>query len=259
MSVLATTHCLRERPPDAARQQLHAQTLPVSAVDDALRRAMFSLYTTYYDATDEATFNHDLNAKDQVVLLRDERRRVCGFSALATLRLNDAFGRSIRAIYSGDTVVDRRHWGQQALAFHWIRLAGRIARREPDVPLYWFLIVKGYRTYRYLHAFTRRYYPHWRDSTPPDLQALMHRLGAWRFGSAYDVSSGRIQFARSRGHLASACADVEPGARARPEVAYFLERNPAYARGDELVCLTRLESANLRPLARRLFDRDDAR
>jgi len=38
-----------------------------------------------------------------------------------------------------------------------------------------------------------------------------------------------------------------------PEVAFFLARNPGYARGDELVCLCELAAEKLRPLARRIF------
>lgn len=258
VNVAVTQRVLVEPSAEAAAPQLDAETLSVDSLSDRLRRAMFELYATYYDATDEISFNRDLNAKDHVVLVRDEHRELCGFSALATLRLTDSIGQPIRAIYSGDTVVDHRYWGQQALAFHWIRMAGRIARRQPQVPLYWFLIVKGHRTYRYLHAFTRRYYPHWRDPTPPRERALMHRLGAWRFGRAYDARSGRVRFARSRGQLASTWCEVEASSRARPEVAYFLERNPDYSQGDELVCLTRLEPDNLRPLARRIFERGNA-
>jgi hypothetical protein len=33
----------------------------------------------------------------------------------------------------------------------------------------------------------------------------------------------------------------------------LFERNPHYAAGDELMCLTRLTPSNLRPLAQRLF------
>ena len=41
--------------------------------------------------------------------------------------------------------------------------------------------------------------------------------------------------------------------RKRPDVAYFLQCNPGYASGDELVCLCELSTDNMRPLTRRLF------
>ena len=42
---------------------------------------------------------------------------------------------------------------------------------------------------------------------------------------------------------------------ARPETAFFLASNPGYVHGDELVCLTELSTENLRPIARRVFQK----
>jgi hypothetical protein len=124
----------------------------------------------------------------------------------------------------------------------------------PDLPLYWFLIVKGHRTYRYLSAFSIDFYPHWQTPTPAWAQALMTGLGRGRFGDAYDVHRGVVSFLQSRGHLKRAWASVDPDEALRPDVAFFLRSNPGYTHGDELICLTELCSANLRPLARRVFD-----
>lgn len=225
----------------------------------SLRDEMYTLYRRYYEATTPAAFQDDLDAKDQVIVARDEQGNLRGFSSLALLPIADRAGRKLRAIFSGDTIVDHRCWGQQALAFAWIRLAGQLERKDPHTPLYWFLIVKGHRTYRYLHAFTHRYYPHWRDPTPSATQTLMHDLAASRFGEHYQRDSGVVRFPRSRGQLKPAWADVGGCTRYRPEVAHFLRRNPGYTHGDELVCLTRLTGANLRPLPRRLFEQGAGR
>jgi hypothetical protein len=159
----------------------------------------------------------------------------------------------VRAIYSGDTIIERSHWGTQALAFTWLRFAGTIKAQAPDRPLYWFLIVKGHRTYRYLSAFSIDFYPHWQRPTPPLARAIMQQLARQRFDAAYDSERGIVSFAQSRGHLRSIWAAVEPEEAARPDVAFFLRSNPGYTHGDELVCLTELSCSNLRPLARRVF------
>src|SRR3546814_17883638 len=41
--------------------------------------------------------------------------------------------------------------------------------------------------------------------------------------------------------------------RRRPDVLFFLQRNPGYDQGDELVCLTELSLENQNPLAARIF------
>jgi hypothetical protein len=213
---------------------------------------MYGLYAQYYDATSEEAFLGDLSDKDHVILLLDNAGRLRGFSTLAVLT-QEHKGIARRAIYSGDTIIDHEYWGEQALAFAWIRFAGSIKAKQPQTPLDWFLIVKGHRTYRYLSVFSRRYAPAWSHPTPPQTKAWMDRLARGRFGEYYDPASGLLRFPRSRGHLREHWATVPEEDRHRPEVRFFLERNPGYTIGHELVCLTELHEDNLKPLARRLF------
>lgn len=231
---------------------LRAHIREVDELGVDVKSSMYGLFARYYDATSEKTFLADLTDKHYVALLSDRAGRLQGFSTLAvTTQQHDDVTR--RAIFSGDTVINHEHWGEQALAFAWIRFAGRLKAQQPQTPLYWFLIVKGHRTYRYLSVFSQRYYPAWSHPTPPDIKAWMDHLARTRFGEYYDPASGLLRFPCSRGHLRSDWAAVPEEDQRRPEVRFFLERNPEYARGHELVCLTELHEDNLRPLARRLF------
>src|SRR5262249_54449934 len=98
------------------------------------------------------------------------------------------------------------------------------------------------------------FYPTWRTPTPAWAASIITTLAQRRFAGAYDAERGVVSFPQSRGHLKPLWAEIEPEEMARPDVAFFLHSNPGYTRGDELVCLTELTSANLRPLARRVFD-----
>jgi hypothetical protein len=248
---LACTKAAGDRHELKYRPQATVERL--SALESCTIGQMYDLYGRYYEATSRSLFESDLTDKDFVVVLRDEAREVVGFSTLAILDL-EMGGAPGRAIYSGDTIIDRAHWGTQALAFTWIRFAGTVKAEVPELPLYWFLIVKGHRTYRYLSAFSIDFYPHWRTPTPAWAQAIMAGLGRGRFRNAYDAERGVVSFPQSRGHLKPAWAAVEPDEAQRPDVDFFLRSNPGYIHGDELICLTELCSANLRPLARRVFD-----
>ena len=124
---------------------------------------------------------------------------------------------------------------------------------RPTRPVYWFLITKGYRTYRYLHAFAHRYFPHPHEATPPEMQACMDTLAKSRFGDAYRADLGIVQFDPVRGYLRPPWSGIRAGLRPRPEVRLFLDRNAGYVDGDELVCLTELSESNLRSIARREF------
>lgn len=218
----------------------------------ALQRAeMFALYRRHFDATDLARFNADLDDKQLVLEVRDDSGTLRGFSTVACYR-REFDGVPLRVLFSGDTVVDEGSWGQQALAFGFIRLAAQV-RQESAEPLYWLLISKGHRTFRYLPTFSLDYDPSPHRATPPGRQRLMDFLARDRFGDAYDAQRGVIRHADSHGHLRADLASVPPIHAHLAEVAFFLERNPGYARGEELVCLCRIEADNLRPLARRLF------
>lgn len=230
---------------------ISANIAEITDITAADRRAMFDLYQRYYGGTNEALFFSDLADKDYALLLRDDDACVRGFSTLTVI--NNDTPQALRALFSGDTIVDRAFWGQQRLAFNWIRFAGQLKALHPEVPLYWFLIVKGHRTYRYLSTFSIDYYPHHQNPTPPATRDLMTRLARARFGEHFDAGSGLVKFPSSRGYLQPEWAQVPPQDANKPEVRYFLERNPDYASGDELVCLTELTPSNLRPLAKRIF------
>lgn len=237
----------------AKNRRLEAQILPIRALTDGMRESMFGLYYRYYEATSRERFLADLAAKDEALILYDTADVIRGFS---TLRLIECEwnGHRCRVVFSGDTIVHHRFWGEQSLAFNWIRRAGAIKAERPNAPLFWLLIVKGHRTFRYLQAFSRNYYPHWKADTPPDMQGLMDRLGADLFGEDYGCDKGIVSFPLSRGQLRPEWAEPPDEVMSRPEVRFFLHRNPGYRQGDELLCLTELTPENLRPLARRLFE-----
>jgi hypothetical protein len=218
---------------------------------------MWNLYRRFYAGTHRALFDADLAAKDSLLLLRDEAGDIQGFSTIA-VGITELDGRAIRYVFSGDTIVSREFWGSQALAFSWLRYVGELKRQQPDLPLYWFLIVKGHRTFRYLPTFAREFYPHWERDTPESHSALMRKLAEERFGDAFDAASGLIRYPESHGHLANGYAEANEREAAREDVSFFLRRNPGYRDGHELVCLCELARENLRPLARRLFDGENA-
>ena len=212
---------------------------------------MYGLYARYYEGTSHALFRSDLGDKRAVIELRDGEA-LHGFSTLAWFDFEVA-GERRRAIFSGDTIIDHRYWGEQTLLEAFCRFAGRLAADHPERALYWFLISKGHRTFRYLGAFARSYFPNPHAPTPSVEQACIDHLARMRFGAAYVPGSGVIRFPDAHGYLRPQWAGVREALRGRAEVEFFLERNPGYRQGDELACLARLAPDNLRSFARRAF------
>lgn len=231
---------------------LSVQSRLVADVGHGERNALYALYARHYDATDPERFVADFAAKDWVLTLH-HGSQLAGFSTQAVKRHITDSGLALLELFSGDTVIDPVYWGSQALSTEFARLAGYLARQHAPLPLYWLLISKGYRTWRYLPLFAREYWPNPACETPSSSQALLNELARARFGNAYDVATGLVRFESSQGHLQTKLATVRPNLACRPEVRFFLDRNPGYTQGDELVCLTQLTPPNLRGPVLRAF------
>ena len=234
--------------------QLSATIHTLDQLQPDTRSSMYQLYSQFYDATNQLDFDQDLNGKTHALLLKDDQNKLQGFTCLARY-LHTCNNQPGQIVYSGDTIIHQDFWGEQTLPESWIELTGKFKSEHPSIPLYWFLIVKGYRTYRYLSIFSRQYYPNYREPTPPDTQELMNQLAGDRFAEHYHPETGLIQFPESRGHLATAVSDIPENALKRNEVQFFLKRNPGYINGDELVCITELSIENLSRRARVYFEK----
>jgi hypothetical protein len=232
--------------------RLNTSYWSAESLDAGKRERMFRLFERYYDAVDVQTFERDLRNKSVVILLTDGEGVVQGFSTVEVILFETPSG-AATAVYSGDTIISHHHWGDQQLARAWCYFAGQVKQQRPHLPLYWFLIVKGHRTYRYLPAFSRRYYPTYKEQTPPDVQLIMDQLAAEKFGDSYQPEGGVIHFQSSRGHLREEWADLRAELVRKPNIAFFLERNPGFAAGDELVCITELSESNMRYVSRAAF------
>ena len=228
----------------------------VVQLTDEERACMSRLYLQCYDHSDESRFFKDLNEKQEVILIYHEGQseELVGFSSLLFYeRL--WMGKRCGVIYSGDTIVSRAHWGQQALSLTWLRRMARFVHESDGIPLYWFLLVKGHRTYRYLSAYFHSFHPHW-EKMRPDLRELADTLALERFGKDYNPASGVVEFATSQGNLCEDLALPTERELMREDVRSFFARNPHYQQGHELVCLCEVTRENMKPLTRRIFERD---
>jgi len=226
----------------------------VGQIGPELETEMFGLFSAYYDCVDRERFGIDLREKHLVLLMRGEQGEVLGFTTLRIDRRIVA-GRPVRAAFSGDTIIHHALWGRTDLHAAWLRLMGRVKAEEPQVPLYWFLVVMSHRTYRHLQVYAHDYFPrHDADpATEPALRSIAYAFAEDRFGPCFDRLSGVIRFPQSLGQLKPDWTEVPERLADRPEIRFFLERNPQYRSGVEMVCLAELSAANLKPFVRRFF------
>jgi hypothetical protein len=221
------------------------------ALDAATHGAMFALMGEHFRGVAREVFEADLGEKNWVILLEDGEGRLRGFSTLL-VQPTEATGAACVLVYSGDTIVDRAAWGTRTLPRIWIDSVLRLCARYPDREAYWLLLTSGFRTYRFLPVFYEWFYPRFDEPTPDDARRAIDAFARERFGARYDAARGIVRFARPQ-VLHPDLLSVPEGRRVDPHIAFFLERNPGYIDGDELVCLTRISRANLTPAGRRML------
>lgn len=221
--------------------KLRARVVPVASLAASTRDAMWALFARHYDGAERATFERDLAEKRDVILARDgEDGSLQGFSTLAVRRHEHA-GRRFVAVFSGDTIVDPAYWGQRALQNAFGAYISRAKLRHPFVPVYWFLVSKGYKTYLLLARNFPDHWPRRTRTTPAWERGALDALSRERFGSSWDPERGLVR-APQKDRLKAGVAPIDEDALANEDVRFFLRANPGWAAGDELACLGRVDA-----------------
>lgn len=213
------------------------QQLSPEQLDD-----MYRLMADHYDGVSRAVFEQDLSGKDFVILLEDEQ--VVGFSTQKLLQIG-----GIRGVFSGDTIIRRDHWGSPLLSQTFARHFFPYGEQED---FYWFLISKGYKTYKFLPTFFQEYYPALGKVTPQDMKQLMDDYASALYPDEYNPASGVIEYTHAKDRLKDELQQLSEK-KHDPHYAFFIENNPGYLQGNDLVCLVRLHRDNLRPRMERLL------
>jgi hypothetical protein len=232
--------------------RLIGQLTPLDELSALRRDEMFDLFARHYDGVSRGQFEEDLAEKQWVIEVIDaEGGSLRGFSTQCVLQVPHA-GSIVRALFSGDTIVDRQYWGDPALSHVWGHLALSLIDKYGDEPLYWYLISKGYRTYRFLPVFFREFYPGHGVATPSAEQEVLHAFGRWKFGKAYDPATGIVR-PRDTCRLRSGLGETTAARLRDPHLRFFFEKNPGHAMGHELCCLAPLSRENFTGAAWRVI------
>lgn len=214
-------------------------------------RELHQLMLDHYEHVAWSDFDRDLREKEWIIVCTSEAGKLLGFTTL--MRLYAQFGdENLTALYSGDTVLDPTIWGSSGWARVWGRLAATIMLEMNGEPLYWLLLTASHRTYRFLPAFLRDYYPRQGMETPVEFQGKMRALTWARFGVDCLSADGIVQMDRPLRVRSERWEIVQKGLDDK-HAAFFAERNPGYLQGDYLVCLADLSSSNQTRLGRKFF------
>jgi hypothetical protein len=218
------------------------------------RTEMFLLMQKYYLGVSLEKFEQDLSEKSHVMILRDRACRGCivGFSTLMGLDINIC-GHTVKAVFSGDTVVEKRYRCSLGFAYEITRyLFGLAQSCSPQ--LFYVLICKGWRTYRILPFLFRQFSPRFDQPTNVSHQKVMDAFGAQRYPDEYCAEKGLVIFNGEAQRIRPDSAEAIDPLRTDQHINFFAEKNPHHLRGDELVCVAPVASWNFTDAFHKLLE-----
>lgn len=212
------------------------------------RDAMFAILSLEFLGTRREDFEHDLEEKDVVALIRKETINgdIVGFSTLVTLDLPIA-GRKVRAIFSGDTMVLPEWRGGGGIGIEVSRYFLKEMRCFSEYEICYILISKGWRTYKCLPLLFNRFSPkHDAVASVYDKQ-VMDAFGSMKYPGNYDSENGIITVSGEAQRLIPGSVDAVPPKEPDAHTEFFLKKNPTYLSGTELVCVAEVKEENFAP------------
>jgi len=211
---------------------------------------MFNLMTDHYDFVTRELFLRDLSGKSWVGLLKDRQNQIQGFTTFV-INPQSCNAPDYNIVFSGDTIIARSYWGTSELVRGTAYTFGQMLAKHPDKKLYWYLMSKGHRTYLYLPLFFKRFYPSGDPQRLADLHNVADQCSKTFFPEAWSAKEGIVAFKEKHGQLKPELAQGAWQKQSNPHVQFFLERNPRFAQGEELICVTQLHPDNALGLVRR--------
>ena len=220
--------------------------------EDELKR-MFTVMSANYDYITIEAFKKDLSNKDYAGILLDDNLNIQGFTTFAINPKNYQHP-EYNILFSGDTVISSDYVGSQELGKGWCKTVGSILAKFPEKKWMWYLMSKGYKTYLYLPFFFNKYYPAAKESEHENHQSIAHQCSTHFFGNEWNKKKGIVQFTNKIGQVKKEHAQ-KSFKKSNLYVDYFLERNPGFVNGDELVCIAELAIDNFKRFPKLLISR----
>jgi hypothetical protein len=231
--------------------RLNYKIAEVANITELQKHEMFYLLESHYENMYWSDFVMDLIEKQWAILLFTFDNKLVGFSTQLLIMPEDntEFNNCL-VLYSGDTIIAHDYWGSITLPVAFLQLVSMIQTAHPNKKIYWMLISKGLRTYKFLSVFLKEYYPCYCSQTPLFIKDLMRYMGSKKFGKNFNLQKGIIEADSTSQYLKEI---YQPEEKSENQVAsFFYSSNPGYYKGDELLCLAEISDNNLHPFIKRM-------
>lgn len=226
------------------KRELKYKLVTSLSINEIEIKRMYFLMQENYDYILFENFKKDLIKKDYVGLLIDNNNTIQGFTTYA-LNPKNYSHKKYNILFSGDTVIAEDFTGTQELTKGWGKTVGFFIKKYPQKKLLWYLMSKGYKTYLYLPFFFQKYYPALEKSRNDfRLKKIINEFSTLIYPDCWEEKLGIIKFKNKLGQVKEKHISKSIDKKNK-HIDFFLEKNPGYIDGDELVCMAEVDIDNL--------------
>jgi hypothetical protein len=219
------------------KSKLKAKIVHVSDLTNNDKKTMFNIFEKYYANISYAGFLSDLNKKNKAIILVERKSNtIKGFSTILDLKFQ-VNGKEVKGLFSGDTIVEKEFWGGMSLQLAFTIYMIKEKLKNPFKKHYWFLISKGYKTYLLMAKNCPIHYPKVGMKTPQHEKLIIDTFGKTMYPEHYNPDKGLIEFISAHDQLKDEVAPITNKMLENEMIRFFVQKNPHWSRGDELVCL----------------------
>lgn len=217
-------------------------------ITPALKEQMWELYSQYYNYSKESFMARiDRNDHYSFYYRGDQ---LIGFTGLRVTPFRFE-SRWRLTIYYGQTIIHKAFRGKALMQKTGMKLMQRY--------WYYFLFAKVYfwcdaLTYKPYLVFARtlgEYYPSPVHRKPPEIEKLMHHIGATHYGPLYQAHTGVVL--KPEKYVQDPASKIKEGDLNNPIIAYYQQRNPGYTEGNGLLTLAPVSSQNFAKIGQRII------
>lgn len=232
-------------------RNIFAEVVEIKGLKESETVELYKLMEEFYDDICFDVFKNDLIEKNWTVLLRKSANdEIVGFSTIMIIKVR-VDGKDVFGAFSGDTIVHKDYWNQSDAIRACMKFLVESSKNY-DGGLYWFLICKGYRTYRFLPTFMNEFYPRYDAETPAYEKSIIDAFGMYKYPFEYSAKTGVVHYKTIKDKLKPSLGGVDAARLKDPHINFFMNANPGCVNGDDIVCITKLDSDNLNKLGKRL-------
>lgn len=213
---------------------------------------MFDLMSEYYANLKKNNFFSDLEDKEDIIILKDNEGVIKGFSSIIVQGM-DIKGEKVKLLFSGDTIIHSTYWGDTDIRRTWLEYAYK-QMDSFDEKFYWLLFSKGYKTYKYLPVFFTDFYPRFDKQTPEFEQKIIDAYGYKYYKDTYNSEKGVIEMNQKKDYLKDWVAEIPESKLKNKNIEFFVQKNPDYRLGNELICLTQISADNFTKAGMKVYE-----